>query len=220
MKQAPLGILGGTFNPVHYGHLRSALELLEQLELAEVRLMPAAVPPHRQLPDCPAQQRVEMLRLAIGNEPGLVCDARELAREGPSYSIDSLQEIRAEYGAQRSVCLIMGADAVAGLDSWRRWTELLNYAHLVIIARPGWELPRTGVVGNWLQQHLGTERATLRQQPAGSVYVETLRPLAISSTEIREMVAAGKSPRYLVPDAVWEHIQSAGLYGYSGNIRE
>ena len=116
MNPAPVGILGGTFNPVHHGHLRAALELRERLGLAEVRLMPAAQPPHRETPDCPAELRAEMVSLAIADEPGLVCDRRELLRQGPSYTIDSLEELRAELGEQTGLCLIVGVDAVAVFD--------------------------------------------------------------------------------------------------------
>ena len=220
MSQGPVGILGGTFNPIHYGHLRSAVELRDQLGLEQVRLMPAAAPPLRDEPCCPAVRRAEMVRLAVADEPGLVCDERELQREGPSYTIDSLQEIRGELGSDASLCLILGTDAVSRLDSWHRWQELLEYAHLVVIARPGWELPQAGTVGDWLQRHLTAAAATLQHRSCGGVVLETLRPLAISATEIRQLIARGQSPRYLLPDAVWALIQSAGLYGYSGQHRE
>jgi nicotinate-nucleotide adenylyltransferase len=220
VNPGPVGILGGTFNPIHYGHLRSAVELRDHLGLAQIRLMPAAVPPLRDKPCCTALQRAEMVRLAVADEPGLLCDERELQREGPSYTIDSLQEIRAELGMDASLILILGTDAVSRLDNWHRWQELLEYAHLVVIARPGWELPQTGVVGAWLQRHLTAAAATLQHRPCGGVFLETLRPLAISATEIRQLIAVGRSPRYLLPDTVWKLIQSAGLYGCGGQHRE
>ncbi len=220
MNPGPVGILGGTFNPIHYGHLRSAVELRDHLGLAQIRLMPAAVPPLRDKPCCTALQRAEMVRLAVADEPGLLWDERELQREGPSYTIDSLQEIRAELGMDASLILILGTDAVSRLDNWHRWQELLEYAHLVVIARPGWELPQTGVVGAWLRRHLTAAAATLQHRPCGGVFLETLRPLAISATEIRQLIAVGQSPRYLLPDTVWKLIQSAGLYGCGGQHRE
>jgi len=220
VNQGPVGILGGTFNPIHYGHLRSVVELRDHLGLAQVRLMPAATPPLRDKPSCPAERRAEMVRLAVADEPGLVCDERELQREGPSYTLDSLRQIRGELGNDASLSLILGTDAVARLDSWHRWQELLEYANLVVIARPGWELPRGGTVGSWLQQHLTAAAATLQHRPCGGVFLETLRPLAISATEIRQLIAAGQSPRYLIPDAVWKLIQSVGLYGCGGQHRE
>ena len=214
MRRAPVGILGGTFNPIHYGHLRSALELRERLGLEQVRLMPAAQPPHRAVPDCPATLRADMVSLAVRGEPGLLCDRRELHREGPSYTVDSLQELRTELGVEQSLCLIVGADALYALDSWHRWQDILGLAHIVALARPGWELPQSGQVANWLQQHLCEAVTDLRESPAGRVILQRLRPLDISSTEIRQLIASGTSPRYLLPDVVWEHIKSAGLYGY------
>ena len=220
MSLDPVGVFGGTYNPIHYGHLRSALELREQLQLAEVRMMPAANPPHRRSPACPAELRAAMVSLAVAEEAGLVCDRRELGREGPSYSIDSLRELRTELGADRSLCLIVGTDAIAELDGWHRWRELIDYAHLVVIARPGWHMPEAGAVAAWLQEHLTAEVAILQHRPQGAVLLQKLRPLAISATEIRAMIAAGRSPRYLIPDPVWQYIQDAGLYGLNGDKQE
>jgi nicotinate-nucleotide adenylyltransferase len=200
--------------------LRSALELREMLGLAEVRLMPAALPPHREAPDCSASLRADMVSMAVASEPGLSCDRRELCRDGPSYTIDSLQELRAELGHDASICLIVGADALLALDSWHRWLELTDLAHIVVLARPGWELPQAGRVAQWLRQHLVEATADLRESAAGLVILQRLRPLAISSTEIRELIGSGRSPRYLLPDAVWERIKSAGLYGYDAVVQE
>ncbi|MCZ6829231.1 MAG: nicotinate-nucleotide adenylyltransferase, partial [Gammaproteobacteria bacterium] len=193
MRRTPVGILGGTFNPIHYGHLRSALELRERLGLAEVRLMPAAQPPHRQAPACPASLRADLVSLAVAGEPGLSCDRRELQREGPSYTVDSLQELREELGPDLSLCLIVGADALGALDSWHRWLELTALAHIVVLVRPGWELPQSGLVATWLQQHLSEAASELQESPAGRVILQRLRPLDISSTEIRQLIASGQS---------------------------
>jgi nicotinate-nucleotide adenylyltransferase len=217
---SPIGILGGTFNPIHYGHLRSALELRENLGLAQVRLMPAAQPPHREEPDCPASMRADLVSLAVEGEPGLMCDRRELNRRGPSFTIDSLQELRTELGPETSLCLIVGADALAKMDRWHRWRELAEFAHIVALARPGWELPRAGPVADWLGELLCDRTNEVRESPAGRVLLQRLRPLDISSTEIRELIAQGRSPRYLIPDSVWERIKSAGLYGYEAVIQE
>tara|TARA_R110002072_G_scaffold584_6_gene4619 strand:+ start:290 stop:952 length:663 start_codon:yes stop_codon:yes gene_type:complete len=215
VSSGPIGIFGGTFNPVHYGHLRSALEIRERLGLAEVRLMPSARPPHRATPDCSIAERLEMVRLAVAGEPGLVCDERETLRAGPSYTVDSIRELRQEVGPQTSLCLVMGADALLGLADWHQWQQLTDYAHLVVIARPGWHFPSAGAVADWLQPLLCAQVDELLAQPAGKVHLLQLRPLEISSTEIRELIAAGRSPRYLLPDPVWSRIRSAGLYGYN-----
>lgn len=209
---APVGILGGTFNPVHYGHLRSALELVERLQLHQLRLMPCAVPPHREAPSCSAAHRAAMVKLAVAGEPRLACDARELQRSGKSYTIDSLQELRAELGAGQSLCLVMGCDAVLGITRWHRWQELLDWAHIVVIARPGWNLPGSGVVADWLGNHRLESSQALQQRSAGGIIIEELRPLAISSTEIRGLMQEGQSARYLLPEPVLDYIQMHSLY--------
>ena len=208
----PVGVFGGTFDPVHYGHLRSALELVERLQLRELRLMPSAVPPHRDTPACPAAHRAAMVALAVAGEPRLICDDRELRRAGASYTIDSLVELRGELGDGHSLCLVLGCDALLAIDTWHRWPELLDWAHVVVIARPGWQLPREGPVADWLKHHRLADPRGLRQRPNGGILVEELRPLAISSTEIRGILAAGRSPRYLLPQAVLEYIEGHHLY--------
>jgi len=210
--QAPIGVFGGTFNPVHYGHLRSALELAERLDLAHVRLMPSAVPPHREPPGCSAAHRAAMVELAIAGEPRLLCDRRELQRPGPSYTVDSLIELRQEFGAARSVCLVLGCDALLGINGWHRWQDLLSLAHIVVIARPGWELPEEGVVARWLGQHRLRAVRELHGRPCGGILVEKLRPLAISSSEIRELLVSGRSARYLMPQDVVDYIETRHLY--------
>jgi nicotinate-nucleotide adenylyltransferase len=215
-REAPLGVLGGTFNPVHYGHLRSALELVELLDLAELRLMPCAIPPHRQTPGCSAAHRAAMVELAVAADPRLSCDLREVRRDGVSYTVDSLAELRKELGPERSLVMVVGGDAALGLAGWHRWRELARYAHIAVIARPGWDLPAGGEVGAWLgERRVGTP-AALAGRPAGAVLVERLRPLDISSTEIRGMLARGSSPRFLLPDAVLDYIQTHGLYREAG----
>lgn len=208
----PVAVLGGTFNPVHYGHLRSSLELVERLELAELRLMPCAVPPHREAPACSAEHRARMVELAVADEPRLLCDRRELERSGPSYTVDSLSELRLELGPRRALYLVMGFDALGELDTWHRWEALLDYCHIVIIARPGWVLPGSGAVGGWLRGHRTEDPDRLAAHPTGAVLVVELRPLAISSTEIRAALAAGRSARYLLPEQVLEYIETNRLY--------
>jgi nicotinate-nucleotide adenylyltransferase len=207
-----VGVLGGTFNPVHYGHLRSALELVQSLGLEQLRLMPSAVPPHREAPTCSATHRAAMVGLAVAGEPRLACDSRELQRSGKSYTIDSLMDIRRELDAGQSLCLVMGCDAVLSIDTWHRWQELLDWVHIVVIARPGWHLPQAGVVAQWLESHRLASVDALRQRVAGGIIIEELRPLAISSTEIRDLLAAGQSARYLLPEAVLDYIKTHNLY--------
>jgi nicotinate-nucleotide adenylyltransferase len=204
-------MLGGTFDPVHIGHLRSALELRERLGFDELRLVPCHRPPHRPQPGASAEQRLRMLELALAGETQLCADARELRRAGPSYTFDTLTELRAELGEHCALSLVMGADAFAGLDSWHRWRELSQLAHIVVVARPDCALPATGAVAELLHG-LRAEPDALRQSTCGRIVPVALTPLPVSATAIREQVSAGRSPRYLLPDTVWSYIREHALY--------
>ena len=212
MRPRPLAIFGGTFDPLHNGHLLSARELQQQLQFEQVRLMPAAQPPHRELPGCTATDRASMVELAVRAHPGLSCDRRELAREGPSYSVTSLAEIRAEEGRQRSISLVVGADIVAALDSWYRWESLLELAHILVLARPDYELPQAGKVADWMRRYLTGDPATLQHRPGGAVFVQELTPCDVSSTRVRQALARGEETGELVPAVVAQYIEEHGLY--------
>lgn len=211
-SDGPIAVLGGTFDPVHYGHLRSALELVERMALQQLRLMPCATPPHRAAPACGAEHRAAMVELAVKDEQKLVCDKRELDRPGSSYTIDSLIEIRRECGGAMSLSLVMGCDAVQGLTGWHRWAELLEWANVIVIARPGWQLPVQGPVADWLQRFRIRDTQSLAQLPNGRIFIEELRPLDISSTEIRALLRKGRSVRFLLPQAVLAYIEEHQLY--------
>lgn len=207
----PMGIFGGTFDPIHYGHLRSAFELLEAVELSEIRFMPAGSPPHRDVTHADAGTRVALVRAAIDGEPRFILDDRELRREGPSYSVDTLLDLRAEY-THRSLCLIIGMDAFLGLPQWHEWREILQLAHLVVAHRPGWRAPATGPLGELLADR-GTDRIQdLHDSRAGRVYIRAVTQLEISSSAIRELIRAGRDPRYLLPDPVCRLLAETGCY--------
>jgi nicotinate-nucleotide adenylyltransferase len=208
---APLGIFGGTFDPVHYGHLRTAFELLSVLRLQEMRFVPAGDPPHRDTPLAAAELRLEFVREATGDQPGFVVDARELSRRGPSYSVLTLTELRAEYPLT-PLCLCIGMDAFLGLPQWHRWQEIIGLAHIVVAHRPGWQVPRNGPLGELLATRATASIDDLHATVAGRIYVHAVTQLEISSSGLRELLAAGHDPRYLVPDAVCARIRQTGCY--------
>lgn len=211
-KQAPMGVLGGTFDPIHYGHLRTGYELMQALELGQVRFLPCGQPPHREQPRAPGDIRLAMVRAALEGHAGLVADDRELKRNGPSYSVDTLEDLRADFPAH-PLCLIVGMDAFLGLPSWHRWKDLLELAHVVVARRPGWTMPRLGALEPVLTERLTEDPGDLHRELAGRIFIHTATQLEISSTAIREMTAAGYEPRFLTPDAVCRIIEESGCYG-------
>jgi nicotinate-nucleotide adenylyltransferase len=191
--------------------LRLALELKQQLGLAEMRLIPCHKPPHRDEPKATSAQRAEMLRIALENSPELQLDERELLRNRPSYTYETLQELRAELGNEVSLVLCMGEDAFAGLPNWYCWQELISLAHIVVIARPGWNLPDSSLAVDLLRKHQ-RDASSLNYEPAGSIVLQSPRLLPISATEIRQQIHKGESAQFLVSDAVWQYIKANQLY--------
>lgn len=213
-----IGILGGTFDPVHFGHLRPALEIQQFLGLQEVRLVPCRIPPHRPQPQASAAQRVAMLEAAIRQHPVLRIDTRELERDGPSWTLDTLVSLRKELGAQ-GICLLLGMDAFRGLSTWHRWHELLDYCHMVVMTRPGTVLPEQGELADFIGLHRVLDAAALEQHASGLLLFHPVSQLEISGTSIRKQLAAGKDPGYLLPDPVIDIIHKEGLYA-PGNAHE
>jgi nicotinate-nucleotide adenylyltransferase len=207
----PIGIFGGTFDPIHFGHLRTAFELLQTLRLSEVRFMPAGNPPHRAATVANSELRLAMVQAATQEQPGFVVDDREIRREGLSYSVDTMRTLRADF-PDRSLCLIVGMDAFLGLPKWHQWRELLELVHVVVAHRPGWRAPSSGPLGELLVDR-GTGRIDdLHESPSGNIFIHAGTQLEISSTEFRKLIAAGRDPRYLMPDAVRSIIQQTGCY--------
>lgn len=207
----PIGIFGGTFDPIHYGHLRSAFELLQALSFDQVRFIPCGDPPHRGMTFADAELRYRLVDVATAGQDGFVSDDRELRRDGPSYSIDTLIGLRGEF-PDRSLCLIVGMDAFLGLLKWHRWDEILDFAHIVVAHRPGWRAPDMGPLGELISEH-GTHRAAdLHEATQGRIHIHAVTQLEIASTEIRELIAAGRDPRFLMPDAVRDVIEETGIY--------
>lgn len=207
-----LGIFGGTFDPIHYGHLRPALEVLEGLKLAEVRFIPCRVPVHRDAPQVTPEQRLALLRLALADQAGLVADDRELRRDTPSYMMDTLLALRAEVGAEVALCLMLGSDAFQHLPTWQRWTELTDLAHIVVMQRPGALPALPPTLETFIAPRRTSNAADLHAQAAGKILMHTVTQLDISATIIRQRLAAGQAVRYLLPDIALAYIQDRGLY--------
>lgn len=207
----PVGIFGGTFDPIHYGHLRTAFEMLQALDFETVRFVPCGDPPHRGTTFADAGLRFRMVEAAIAGQQGFVSDNRELRRDGPSYSVDTLEELRGEFPG-RSLGLIVGMDAFLGLPKWYRWDEILDFAHIVVAHRPGWRAPDIGPLGDLIAER-GTHKIDdLHNTTHGRIHIHAVTQLEIASTEIRELVAAGRDPRFLMPDAVRDVIEETGVY--------
>lgn len=208
-----VGMLGGTFDPVHLGHLRSAVEVREALGLDWLHMIPAPQPPLRDMPQVPPEQRLELLKKGIADTPGIIADGRELRREGPSYSVDTLAELRTEYGEDVPLAMIIGFDAFLRLTQWRRVNDIFCLAHLVVIARPGYQAPWPLALKELVGNRVVDKVSTLMQRPCGALLSLTLPSMmAISATYIRERLKAGESVRYLLPEAVEQSILQQGFY--------
>ena len=205
-----IGVFGGTFDPIHYGHLRAALEVQQLLGMRQIRFIPSFIPPHRAMPGANSQQRLAMLRLAIADEPGFAVDERELDRGGPSYMVDTLASLRDELGDE-PIALILGQDAFAKLDSWHHWPRINELAHLVVVSRPGGTLPEVGPLAELLAQRRCRELALLQGHPAAKLWVQEVTSLDISATKIRAL-AKQSGFRFLTPEPVREYIEAQGLY--------
>lgn len=217
---APIGIFGGTFDPVHFGHLRAAFELCELVGLGKVLFIPAADPPHRGPPLIDARTRLELVRAALEDEADFEVDDRELRRPGPSYTVLTLEELRAEWGPGQSLVLLLGMDAFLGLPGWHRWRELLALAHIAVAHRPGARPEFPGELAGLVAAH-GTPLADdLRQTPAGRILIHPGTQLDISSTDLRAALRGGRDPRYLMPEPVRRMIIATGIYAQSRDAGE
>ncbi|MBU3055475.1 nicotinate-nucleotide adenylyltransferase [Pseudomonas indica] len=206
-----IGILGGTFDPVHIGHLRGALEVAEQFGLDELRLIPSARPPHRNTPQVSAADRLAMVEQAVAGLPPLTVDDRELRRDKPSYSIDTLESLRAELAPEDQLFLLLGWDAFCGLPTWHRWEELLDHCHILVLQRPDADSEPPESLRDLVAARSINDPQALTG-PSGHIAFVWQTPLEVSATQIRQRLASGRSVRFLVPDAVLAYINAHGLY--------
>lgn len=209
-----LGIFGGTFDPIHLGHLRLAEEAVDQLGLAGVRWIPAGQPKHRQAPQAGADHRLRMARIAVAGNPRFSVDDAEVIAGEASYTVPTLERLRSEVGESRPLVLLLGADAYAGLPTWHRWQDIFSLAHLAVAHRPGFAIAADSLpaaLANEHEQRTGAP-ATLGTSPAGRIVSFAMTPLDISATRIRALRAEGRSLRYLLPQAVIDYIDLYHLY--------
>ncbi|MEE9326205.1 MAG: nicotinate-nucleotide adenylyltransferase [Cocleimonas sp.] len=204
-----IAIIGGTFDPIHFGHLRPALDIAEQLALKEVRFIPSATPPHRWQPVASTEQRLAMVKLAVTDMPIFSVDDREYQREGASYTVDTLKSIRDEIGSDESLCMIIGFDAFQSFTQWRDWKGILKLTHLVVSSRPGYDQHE---IEDWVKPYHCNNPKELNKKSSGLLYFANVTQLDISATFIREQISKGKSAQFLTSNTVNEYIIRNKLY--------
>lgn len=207
-----IGILGGTFDPIHYGHLRPATQVLVALDLEEVRFIPAARPPHRRMPAATFEHRLRMVELAVAENPRFRVDEREMSMPGPSYTVHTLESLRGEYGS-RPICLLMGSDAFRELESWYQWKRLFELSHIVVMERP--DSPTGAQLPGWAEHRLCRDKIELSNSPGGRIWIQHVDPQNISASHIRALIARGQSVAGLVPGVVGDYIRNNHLYGHN-----
>ena len=215
MNPNPILVLGGTFDPIHNAHLQTALDVAELLSAEQIRLIPCGDPAHRPAPDASAEQRLMMLQVAIAGNKRFLIDTQELERKGPSYMVDTAASLRCELGESVPICLMMGMDAFLGLPSWHCWQQLLDYLHLVVVERPGWQQAMCQAKPE-LQQLLDAHRAESVQamctSASGRILMVAVSRMEISATGIRQRIGRGESVDGLLPDAVLKLIEQQKIY--------
>ncbi len=207
-------ILGGTFDPVHNAHLRTASDVAELLGVEQIRLLPCGEPAHREQPAATTAQRLAMLQCAVHEQPRFVIDTQELARNGPSYMVDTAANLRRELGAECCICLMMGMDAFLGLPAWHEWSKIPELINLVVVERPGWQgaLKQQRALQQLLEQRQVSTVEALLAAPAGKIWMVKVSQLPLSATQIRNMISAGESPQGLLPESVLALIREQKIY--------
>ena len=214
-----IAIFGGTFDPVHYGHIRSAVAVREHLGLSGVRLIPSYEPPHRSRTECSADHRLAMLRIAVEDVSGVTVDDREIQRQGISYTVDTLRSLREEL-ADVPLCIVLGMDAFYTLDQWYEWRKVADLAHLVVLKRPGHDKSLVPVdIREWAAEREPVNIDDLGYNVSGLVAYLELEQIPASSTDIRNAFHRGDVPCGILPGAVHQYINHHGLYQQSWSLQ-
>lgn len=206
-----IGVLGGTFDPIHYGHLRMGQEILERHQLDRVHFVPCFSPVHRRQPLANAAQRFAMLQMAINHEPRFIADDREIKRQSPSFTVDTLLSLKADM-PEATLCLLIGSDAFLSYPTWREPHRILELAHIIVAHRPQYQVPTEGDIMTFLDKYQSDDADTIQQQQAGCILFQSMTALDISAKAIRMQIETHQSPRYLLPDNVYNYIQTNNLY--------
>lgn len=204
--------MGGTFDPIHFGHLRMAIELKQALAADQFRLIPCGDPYHKSQSVSPAPTRLKMLELALGEGPDLLIDDRELNRDGPTYSYDTLVSLRQELGDETSLIMVMGMDSFLSLPKWHNWQQLTELGHILVVHRPGSIMEPTEPLDSWYAEHKASAIDDLQNSAAGYILDLKMTMLEISATQIRGLLLEQRSPQYLLPGAVLDYINHNNLY--------
>ncbi len=207
-----IGIFGGSFDPPHFGHIKSAFALLEQFEFEQIRFVPCQLSPHKNKAHASAQHRWQMLSLICDSHDKLVVDDCELKREAPSYTIDTLIELRQQYDEQKSLVLILGIDAYSSFCQWHNFEDILSYSHLMLLQRPGYALPKSGCEKDYIDTRLVKDINLLVNSANGKIYLCDIEKIDISSTSVRKTISNGEQPRYAIPGNIWNYIKRNNLY--------
>ena len=209
-----IAILGGTFNPIHLGHLHLATQLQTKIGFDQVRFMPAALPALKNVPKVTAEHRAEMVKIAIADHPKFLLDTRELSRTGTSYTVETLTSLREELGNKVSICWLMGSDAFAHLNAWHRWQDLLKLAHLIVAKRPkSVDFYSLNVdIQSLLKSHEAKHIDEIKQQAHGKILIQEIAALDISSTNIRNKLSHHQDVSKLIAPTVLAYIQQHQLY--------
>ncbi len=211
-NKARIGVLGGSFDPIHFGHIKPCLMLAENFQLDSIRLVPCKISPFKESTYSSAQHRWNMVSMIAANSDLLIADARELERDTPSYTYDTLVDLKGETAADAKIFWIMGLDALADFPKWYQVEKIMQLCHVLVLQRPGYQFPEDKKIAEWLDHYISNDFADLEEKDSGHIYITDTEMFDVSSTQIRDIIKAGEQPRYLLPGGVWNYIKRNKLY--------